>query len=84
MKHKIVSIDNEVCCPECGFHYNHISGFRYDPHGGYRGEEEDRAKVEIDMEGECGHCWTMALYEWKGIVLLEGELNQKKNHWMKG
>jgi hypothetical protein len=81
----LVDKDGILVCPLCGFDYNHIKrvGTELDPEGDetviYAGTSlvferttgERRSAVRIDLDGECGHSWSLILQQHKGRIEIE-------------
>jgi hypothetical protein len=73
-------------CPTCGMRYGHVRrvATEIDPRGDengdgrYSGTTETiayhngsrRPAVRIDIEGECGHDWTLLVQQHKGALIL--------------
>jgi hypothetical protein len=79
-----VTIDGNLSCPVCGELYHHIRrvGVERDPKPGWREEgiyegislvfhvpgTGVRNALRIEIEGECGHGWSLILRQHKGYI----------------
>jgi len=65
---KLIDNNGELLCPLCGFAHNHMHRISLRAGEEHRDEITDLA---IEIEGECGHAWTLRLTQYKGRIAVE-------------